>query len=491
MILASIITTVVTPFATIFGYVLAAFFSVTHSYGLSIMLLTLTTMIVAFPLTQKGTRGMIEMQLIQPELLALRNRYKKRLAGTTGQEKAEINREQQAEMMALYKERGASPTGGCLPLFLQFPIFIVLYDVIRGMTHTITVGTGKAAHQLSQPLYVKSNTAIARSLVAHGGRADFLGFNLTGSLHSHPGASGWGVAPYVIVLLVAVGLQYLSIWQITARNSGSGAAINPQMQTVQKFMPLMFLVFYYAFPAGVGIYFIVSSGFRIGQQAWMYKYDPVIVGSMNRLKEQRKNAPPAPPSGGKQTFRERLAAASGQSLAPAAEPSPPAGRRPTKASGARTPGANRRPNAGPGRATGPKPPMVKPAASADTKKPSPGGARKATGGAVKRPAGNGQSANGSGVRRNPPGTAARSAGSTGGGRPLPKAGSTAGGVVRKQGTRPPVKPRRPDAPRNGNGKPQGNMRPRRPVGGLSGADPKPAQPTQPAATGLRRLLRPR
>jgi YidC/Oxa1 family membrane protein insertase len=477
MILGTVITTVIAPFATLFGYVLAFFFGVTHSYGLSIMLLTLATMIVAFPLTQKGTRGMIEMQLIQPELLTLRNRYKKRLQGVTGPEKAEIQREQQAEMMALYKERGASPTGGCLPLFLQFPIFIVLYNVIRGMTHTVAKGsvvTGKLLCQLkagcAAPLYVKSTTTIYKSLVASHGKADFLGFNLTDSLRSHPGVGGWGIAPYAIVLLVAVGLQYLSIWQITTRNNGTGMPVNPQMQTVQKVMPLIFLVFYYAFPAGVGIYFIVSSGFRIGQQAWMYKYDKVIVASMDRLKDQRKNAPPPEPSAGKKSFRDRMAEASGQSLQPASSTS-----RPSKAQGS----GKRPPNSSSSRSNGP---MVKPAGS--------GGAKKPTAGAAKRPAG---SASKTAARNGRPGD-----GATGGPRrPTAEGGAngaarkpSATGGVRKQssGQRPPAKRPPGDAPPGTNGRDGAPVRPRPSVEGSAAPESTNGDPT---STRTRRLRRPR
>jgi YidC/Oxa1 family membrane protein insertase len=310
MTLASVFTTAITPFAKLFGWVLAGCFAFTHSYGLSIILLTLATMLIVFPLTRKGTRGMIQMQLLQPDLLEIRNRYKK-TPGMSQQEKLEMNRAQQDEMMALYKERGASPTGGCLPLLLQFPVFIILYNVIRGMTHSVTTGTGSHAVTKFQPLYISAKTQLFQSLVHSQGKADFLGFNLVDSLRNHPGVHGWGVAPFVIVILIAVGLQYVSIWQITNRNANSNVNMPQGMQNIQKFMPIIFLFIYYAFPAGVGLYFIVSSIFRILQQAWMYKHDPVIVASMAALTEQRKNNPPPPP-GPKRSFRERINEAADQ-----------------------------------------------------------------------------------------------------------------------------------------------------------------------------------
>ena len=67
-------STIIGPFAKIFGWILAAFFSVTHNYALAIILLTLVTMVAVFPLTRKGTRSMMQMQLLQPELLKMRAR---------------------------------------------------------------------------------------------------------------------------------------------------------------------------------------------------------------------------------------------------------------------------------------------------------------------------------------------------------------------------------------------------------------------------------
>ena len=102
-----------------------------------------------------------------------------------------------------------------------------------------------------------------------------LGINLADSVRTHQ-PSWVDVIPYALLVLIAVGLQYVSIWQVTTRNPAANAA-NPQMQSMQKFMPLIFLVLYIALPAGVGVYFIVSSLFRVAQQEWMYKHDPTIV----------------------------------------------------------------------------------------------------------------------------------------------------------------------------------------------------------------------
>jgi YidC/Oxa1 family membrane protein insertase len=281
VIIASVFSSIIGPFADAFGWLLAAFFSFTHSYGWSIVLLTLTAMVVVFPLTRAGTRSMMRMQLLQPELLKIRNRYKPQ-PGMTGEEKQAARVKLNEEMMALYRENDINPTGGCLPMFLQFPIFIVLYNVIRGMTREVTLPGSKTP--VLRPQYIPKHTALYHAVQHANGSLRSFGLNLADSVRT-PGPFSHKV-PYIAVILIAVILQYISIWQITNRNPQAAQA-NAQMQAVQKFMPLIFVFIYIVLPAGVGVYFIVSNLFRIGQQEYMYKHDPKIVATMQELRKRR------------------------------------------------------------------------------------------------------------------------------------------------------------------------------------------------------------
>ncbi len=106
--------------------VLAWFYGLVPSFGLAIILLTFVVMIVVTPLTLKGTRSMIKMQHLQPEMKKIQTRHK-------GDRDA-MNK----EMMAFYQANGINPMGGCLPLFVQAPVFMVLYQVLRGMTRRLS-----------------------------------------------------------------------------------------------------------------------------------------------------------------------------------------------------------------------------------------------------------------------------------------------------------------------------------------------------------------
>src|SRR5487761_324225 len=139
MILGSTIGQIGHPFYVLFAQVLAYCYDLIPNYAIAIAMLTLLVMIVVFPITLRGTRGMMKMQLLAPELKRLQNKYKP-TPGMTAAERQEVRQRQQQEMMAVYKENNVSPAGGCLPMLIQFPIFIILYGTVRGLIHQQLVG---------------------------------------------------------------------------------------------------------------------------------------------------------------------------------------------------------------------------------------------------------------------------------------------------------------------------------------------------------------
>ena len=251
--------------------VLAFIYAIVPNYALAIILLTILIMALLTPLTIKSTKSMIAMQALQPEMQKLRQKYK-------GAE----NREQlNQEMMKLYKEQGVSPTGGCLPMFLQMPALIVLYDVIKGLTNTVSKGTvippgypmsgQKCAEALSAiPRYIPHSSTMYQHLVATPGQMVAFGINLALKPFSHHGA-WYNYIPYFALVALAVGLQYLQMSQMTKRNPAAAKA-NPQMQSMQKIMPLIFAYIYFIIPAGVVLYMIVSTAIRIGTQDFIFRH---------------------------------------------------------------------------------------------------------------------------------------------------------------------------------------------------------------------------
>ena len=109
----------------LFAETLNFFYELIPNYAIAIALLTLLVMLLTTPFTLKGTRSMIQMQRLQPEMRRLQIKYK--------DDRQKLNE----ELMAFYKANGLNPLGGCLPLLLQLPIFWILFRVIRGLIRAI------------------------------------------------------------------------------------------------------------------------------------------------------------------------------------------------------------------------------------------------------------------------------------------------------------------------------------------------------------------
>jgi len=210
----------------------------------AIALLTVVVMALSAPLTIKSTGSALAMQRLQPELKKLQQKYRG--------DRVRLNE----AMLALYREHGVSPLGSLLPALLQIPVFVVLYGVIRGLTHTIDNG------RVAAPLYLSRSTHLAQALHAHPGQMQAFGINLASSLFS-PHGSFAGYLPYVVLVLAAIGVGYLQTRQMNRRTAGTS---RPQGPSFQRYLPFIFGVVYLRFPAGLIVYVVVSALCRVGIQ---------------------------------------------------------------------------------------------------------------------------------------------------------------------------------------------------------------------------------
>ena len=101
-------------------YILKYFNKFTHNYGWAIILLTIILKVIFFPLTHKSYKSMKSLKDLQPQMTALKKKY--------GNDKEQLNR----ELLNLYRTYKVNPLGGCLPMLVQFPIFIAFYWVLLG-----------------------------------------------------------------------------------------------------------------------------------------------------------------------------------------------------------------------------------------------------------------------------------------------------------------------------------------------------------------------
>lgn len=260
------------------GALLAFFYDlpvVGGSYGLAIMLLTFAVMVVLMPLTLKATRSTIKMTMLQPELRALQKEYK--------DDRQQLNQ----EMMALYQRNGVNPVGGCLPMIAQLPVFLLLFNVLRGITRRVTdlpyYGLATRAQELNgatipasdgetfAPDHLAATSQLAQDLSQETEMA-FGPFDLAAVAGDVLRNDIIGFIPYALLIAFLVASSYYQQRQISARRGAVPDNPTPQQQTQQqllRILPLFSGVSSFFFPAGLVLYWATSNVFRIGQQAYI------------------------------------------------------------------------------------------------------------------------------------------------------------------------------------------------------------------------------
>jgi YidC/Oxa1 family membrane protein insertase len=257
--LIHIVSTIFHPLFVVLATVLAAIYGLTASYGLAIVLLTVVIMALVMPLTIRSTRSMMALQRLQPRISRLQRENK----GSKNRE--DLNR----ELMRVYKEEGVNPARSCLPLFLQMPILLVLYDVIKGLTNRPVMMVQGHSVAIAQPRYIPTSSRMYHQLMVSHGAMNWAGINL--ALNPFSAHAQWfGVLPYLALVLVAVGLQYVQLAQMRRRSPAS-AQSNSQMQTMQKLFPILSAYFYLVIPGAVVLYMIASTAIRIGTQFVLFR----------------------------------------------------------------------------------------------------------------------------------------------------------------------------------------------------------------------------
>jgi YidC/Oxa1 family membrane protein insertase len=263
---------------------LAAIYGVIGSYGVAIILLTVVVRAILLPLSIKQTKSMREMQRIQPEVKKLQAKYKG--------DRQKLNE----EMMALYKEHGVNPFGGCLPLVMQFPVLIALYRVIRaplaylGYKNLSGVQTAThwvVNHSVHGIYSVAQASALAKGLQQIPVEVNrFLGLRLDcGAVYALRGersptlpdprypVCGHGLVS-ALPYLVLVVLMGVTTWYQQKQMQGAqgAAAKDPQQQQMQmftRFMPALLMFFAFSFPIGVVFYWLTTNVLTILQQQFI------------------------------------------------------------------------------------------------------------------------------------------------------------------------------------------------------------------------------
>ena len=201
--------------------ILKFWYGAVGSWGLAIILLTFTIRVAILPLTFKSVKSMQKLQVLQPEMKKLQERFKG--------DRQRLNQ----EMMKFYQENKVNPLGSCLPLLLQIPFFISLFYLLKSKEFKEDIGG-------SEPfLFIP---------------------DLAQPLTGHPVILGLMIVLYVGTQLIA---------SLITMVSG-----DKTQQRIMLALPFVFVIFIVQFEAGLIVYWITTNVWTIGQQLVVRKLYP-------------------------------------------------------------------------------------------------------------------------------------------------------------------------------------------------------------------------
>jgi YidC/Oxa1 family membrane protein insertase len=215
----------------------------TGDWGMAIILLTIGLRVVLLPLTWHQTKSMVELQRIQPKIKELQEKYK------------DDKEKQQEETLKFYQENKVNPFGGCLPLILQMPILIALYGVLGGKAPKL----GK----MLQYLQDHHQTGTFYGVITDIAKTPQTMWNQLAFDFTHKASQAvWGhdlavLVPYALLVV----LFGVSVWLPQALMPG-----DKQQKMIGGYMAIFMLWFGWVSPAGVLLYWDVSSIWGVVQQ---------------------------------------------------------------------------------------------------------------------------------------------------------------------------------------------------------------------------------
>ncbi len=232
------------PFADFLFILMKFFHQITGSWGFSIILLTVALRVMLYPLNAWSMKSMAKMQQIAPEITAIQEKYKK------DPKKAQV------EIMNLYREKKVNPVSGCLPLLIQMPFLIGMFDLLKstfelrgasfipGWIDNLTAPD--VLFSWTTPIFFIGNQFHLLPILLGG--VMFLQQRLSTTLPKDP-----------------------NLWTEQQR----------QQRAMGSIMTLVFTVMFYNFPSGLNIYWLSSMLLGIIQQWWIQKKLPVVPQNKN------------------------------------------------------------------------------------------------------------------------------------------------------------------------------------------------------------------
>ncbi len=289
-----------------FGYVMRFFCSFTNNnYAISLLLFAVAVKIVLLPFSIKQQKNQIKGAALRPKMMAIEKKYAGRNDKATLQKK-------QNEIMELQQKEGYSPLSGCLPLLIQLPVIMALYNIIRNpLTYvcrfaqdTITALAEKVNELSATPVFAdvaKADQITVISKIKELGYDNFAGigdfssellpnFNLFGlDISINPSIASW----LVIIPILVFASQFFTMKlsrKLNPMAQMTAATQEAQMSNtiMDIMMPLMTLWMAFNFSATIGIYWIYQSIIGIVQMLILARLMPIPQPTEEEIRQAEK-----------------------------------------------------------------------------------------------------------------------------------------------------------------------------------------------------------
>ena len=226
------------------AWLIDTFYAWVNDYTFALSMVAIAIMLLITPLTMKSTKGMLEMQRLQPEMRRIQQQFKG--------DRQRLNE----EMMKLYQEHKINPLSSCLPLLAQMPVFIIMFRVLTGITKRDDAG-------LFEPQYIDKGSELYASL--KGAREMLsLGIDLAVTPANAMGDDVVKGLPYALLIIALGGLFWVQ--QKMVANRASSPTMSPTQAKVMQYLPVVFAIFQVFLPTGLVVYYMVQAIVRIVQQ---------------------------------------------------------------------------------------------------------------------------------------------------------------------------------------------------------------------------------
>jgi YidC/Oxa1 family membrane protein insertase len=234
------------------------------TWGLSIVGLVVVIRILLIPLFVRQIHASRKMQLIQPQMKKIQEKYK-------GKSDTASRQAMQQETMALYRESGTNPFSSCLPILLQSPVFFALFRVLNGISQHKTIG----------PLNAQ--------LVGQADHATIFGAPLSETF-VHANTPATRILTIVLIILMSL-TTFTTQRQLMTKNMPASALDNPfarQQKALMYILPLFFAISGVNFPIGVLLYWLTTNLWSMGQQFYVIRRLPAPGSLAEKALEERR-----------------------------------------------------------------------------------------------------------------------------------------------------------------------------------------------------------